>query len=84
MLIWTPKTDDLLQLERHAADLLQNPTTFCSAATYFQHQNNAISLSFTCEKDMYSVTPITFFTFPLAQPSTPSTQSRETKTIKEK
>lgn len=32
MLIWTPKTDDPVQLEKHAADLLQNPTTFCSAA----------------------------------------------------
>lgn len=84
MLIWTPKTDDLVQLERHAADLLQNPTMFCSAATYFQHQNNPISLSFTYEKEMHSVTQITFFTFSFAQLSTPSTQSRETKTIKEK
>lgn len=32
MLIWTPKTDDLVQLEKHAADLLQNPTTFYFAA----------------------------------------------------
>lgn len=32
MLIWTPKTDDLVQLEKHAADLVQNPTPFCSAA----------------------------------------------------
>lgn len=31
MLIWTPKTDDSVQLEKHTADLLQNPTIFCSA-----------------------------------------------------